>query len=177
MTEVRTVSSSGGEKGVKPARFDLIPAKAEWQLAELFGKGAEKYADRNWERGYEWSKSYGALRRHLNLWWRGEDTDSETGLPHLAAVAWHAFALLTFAEEHPEFDDRPASRPVMAAEREPYQVTDVEGRTWTRYTVGDLYGVSGSTNFIDWPNDRYVGRTLSKARIDEEIGIVNVMYL
>lgn len=116
--EVRTVSSTGGEKGVKLARFDLIPARPMWQVAELFGKGSLKYAARNWERGYEWSKSYGALCRHLNLFWQGEDYDmhkpdcapdcvEHTESHHLAAAAFHALALLEFEQTHPEFDDRP----------------------------------------------------------------------
>lgn len=115
--EVRSVSSTGGEKGVKLARFDLIPAGPLWTIAEVYGKGAQKYADRNWERGYEWSKSYGAMQRHLNQWYRGEDNDDHhpecpegcvqhTGMPHLALAAWHCLALLEYANTHPEFDDR-----------------------------------------------------------------------
>lgn len=106
-TEVRTVSSTGGEKGVKPERFDLIPTGPLTDLARLYGRGAEKYAARNYERGYEWSKSFGAMQRHAWLWWSGEDTDEETGVPHVINVAWHAFALCLFMTTHPEFDDRP----------------------------------------------------------------------
>ena len=104
--EIRSVSSTGAEKGVKPERFDLIPYPALKELAKLYGKGAEKYAEHNWRHGYEWSKSYSALMRHANQFWDGEDIDEEMGLSHMAAVAFHAFALLTFIEEHPEFDDR-----------------------------------------------------------------------
>lgn len=86
---------------------DLIPAWPLRMLAKLYGVGAQKYAERNWERGYEWSKSFAALNRHLWAWWAGEDKDAETGIPHLACVAWHAFALLEFSVEHREFDDRP----------------------------------------------------------------------
>jgi hypothetical protein len=110
--EIRTVASSGGEKGVKSARFDLIPADSLWLLAELYGRGAEKYEARNWERGYEWSKSFGALMRHAWLFWSGQDLDDGpggTGLPHMACVAFHAFALMEWASTHPEFDDRPSS--------------------------------------------------------------------
>lgn len=110
MTEVRTTSSTGGEKGVKPERFELIPIPALTMLARMYGRGAEKYnetcAEPNWRKGYEWSKSYAAIQRHLTQFWGGEDIDAETELPHMAAVAFHAFALLTFMEEHPDFDDR-----------------------------------------------------------------------
>lgn len=106
MAEIRTTSRTGGQKGVKPERFDLIPVGALTKLAAHYGVGAEKYADNQWRNGYEWSKSYAALQRHLNAWWGGEDTDEETGSSHMAAVAWHAFTLLTFIDEHPDFDDR-----------------------------------------------------------------------
>ncbi|UAK38387.1 DUF5664 domain-containing protein [Gordonia bronchialis] len=105
--EVRTTSSTGGQKGVKEERYDLIPAEPLRLLAALYGRGVAKYSERNWEAGYEWSKSFAALNRHLWQFWSGEDVDTETGLPHLASVAWHAFALLEYMTTHPEFDDRP----------------------------------------------------------------------
>ena len=97
---------TGGEKGQKLARFDLVPPDAEAALAEHFAKGAQKYADRNWERGTAWSLNYAAARRHLGLWWGGEDVDEEGG-SHLMAVAWHMFVLYHFTTSHPELDDRP----------------------------------------------------------------------
>ena len=105
--EVRiTDPNTGGEKGTKPARFGLIPSEALWQLAELYGKGSNKYSDHNWRKGYKWSLSYDALMRHANLFWQGEEIDDETKCPHMASVAFHAFALMTFCKEHPELDDR-----------------------------------------------------------------------
>lgn len=112
--EVRIVDAeTGGAKAQKLARFDLLPAQPIWQVAEHFGKGAAKYTtetepgDRNWERGYRWSLSYAALMRHAVQWWGGEDIDPETGSHHMAAVAFHALALLEFDRTHPEKDDRP----------------------------------------------------------------------
>lgn len=108
MTEERVVNEkTGGEKGKKLQRFDLIPPGPLWQLAEHYGRGAEKYADRNWERGVDWSLAFAALQRHAWAWWNGEDDDPETGSHHLACVAWHAFALLEYQRTHPELDDRP----------------------------------------------------------------------
>ena len=110
MTEVRMVSSTGGAKGVKPERFSLIPTRALALVARMYGRGAEKYHETpdnpNWRKGYEWSKSYDALMRHATQFWGGEDIDEEMQLPHMAAVAFHALTILTFMEEHPEFDDR-----------------------------------------------------------------------
>lgn len=107
MTERRMVDPrTGGEKGSKPARFDLIPPDALWKVAEVFGRGTDKYPARNWERGYAWSLSFAALQRHAWQFWGGEDVDPESGLPHMAHVAWHALALLRFMDAFPELDDR-----------------------------------------------------------------------
>ena len=106
-TEIRSVSATGGEKGTKVFRYDLVPGWPLRMLAKLYGVGARKYSERNWEKGYEWSKSFAALNRHLWAWWGGEDRDPETDIPHITCVAWHAFALSEFSVTHPEFDDRP----------------------------------------------------------------------
>ena len=106
--EVRSVNATtGAEKGVKEAAFDLIPPMPLYELASHYGRGARKYKSRNWEKGYEWSKSFAAMQRHAWLFWQGEDNDPETGSSHLTAVAWHAFALLEWTMTHPELDDRP----------------------------------------------------------------------
>ena len=130
MAEVRTTSATGGQKGTKLARFDLIPAGPLRELAEHYGRGAAKYADDQWRQGYEWRKSLAALARHENDFAAGKDYDvcsnepdncvpwpdgeehepdtcfNHTGSHHMAAVAWHAFLLLEFKDTHPEFDDR-----------------------------------------------------------------------
>lgn len=106
-TEVRmTDPDTGAQKGSKRARFDLIPVGPLWELAEHYGKGGEKYADRNWERGYDWHLSFSALMRHAWAFWDGEDIDPETGTKHIIAAAWQCFALAEFMDTHPEKDNR-----------------------------------------------------------------------
>lgn len=108
--EVRvTNATTGGEKGTKEVRLDLVPIYPLTELARLYGRGAAKYADRNWERGYDWSLSYAALMRHVTQWWGGEDRDPEMGTSHMASVAWHAFTLAEFERTHPELDNRPTA--------------------------------------------------------------------
>lgn len=109
--EVRvTNEQTGGAKGSKLARYDLIPVEALNEVAKLYGAGAAKYEDRNWERGYAWSLSYAALQRHVNAFWGGESIDPETGRHHLAAAVFHCFALMTFEKFHPfSLDDRSAT--------------------------------------------------------------------
>jgi hypothetical protein len=132
--EIRTTSSTGGQKGVKEAQYSLIPVGPLEELAVLFGRGARKYARHQWRNGYEWSKSYDAILRHQNAFWAGKDYDvcsndlqgcqhvdaegkpfdppapdtcyNHTGAHHMTAVAWHAFVLLEFKETHPDHDDR-----------------------------------------------------------------------
>lgn len=108
--EVRSVSSTGAMKGMKLARFDLLPVHALTEVAKHYGRTAQKYPPNNWRAGYEWSKSYAALMRHATQWWSGEDNDNDPAWdspsPHLAAVAWHALTLLEYAKDHPEMDDR-----------------------------------------------------------------------
>lgn len=106
VNEVRMVdAATGGEKCSKKARFDLIPPQPLWALAEHYGVGAEKYADRNWEKGYRWGLSMAALERHLYLWKMGERIDKETGSNHLTAVIWHAIALYEFERRGLGTDD------------------------------------------------------------------------
>lgn len=108
--EVRiTNSATGGEKGSKAERYDLLPWVEVAEVARLYGRGAAKYAPRNWERGYDWSLSFAAAHRHLAQFWGGESADQETGCHHLASVIFHALALMQFERTHPELDDRPLS--------------------------------------------------------------------
>jgi hypothetical protein len=116
--EIRATASTGGQKGQKLERGDLIPAEFRQALGRHYGIGARKYEDHNWARGYPWSWSLAALHRHLAAWEVGEETsierfvDRETGeelefeINHIIAVAWHAAALYWFSLHRREHDDR-----------------------------------------------------------------------
>lgn len=109
VNETRVVDpKTGGAKGSKLARYDLVPPAAAHALAEHYGRGCAKYTDRNWERGYAWGLSIAALERHFNAWKRGESYDPENGAHHLTAVAWHAFTLFEFERRRLGTDDRGA---------------------------------------------------------------------
>lgn len=95
--EIRvTDPMTGGQKGQKLQRFSLIPAKFLWALATHYGVGAQKYEDRNWEKGYKWSLSLDAHGRHLSAFLNHARHDPETGSHHLIAAIWHLIALYIF---------------------------------------------------------------------------------
>ena len=105
--EVRIVDpKTGGMKGQKPERYDLLPADAMDEVTRVYGFGASKYDDHNWLKGYAWGLSLGALIRHVFAFMRGEDRDPESGLYHLAHATFHCLALMTFAMRGLGTDDR-----------------------------------------------------------------------
>lgn len=98
--------ATGGEKGQKDQRYDLLPWAELSEVARLYGKGAEKYEDHNWKKGYNWSISFAAMMRHATQFWEGESFDEETGCHHLSSVVFHAIALMYFEKHHPGIDNR-----------------------------------------------------------------------
>lgn len=88
-------------------RFDLLPPHALEQVVEIFTFGATKYGDRNWELGMDWARLFGAMSRHTWAWYRGEDTDSESGKSHLAHAVCCLLMLLEYAHTKKGRDNRP----------------------------------------------------------------------
>lgn len=135
MSEVRKTAATGGQKGEKPEQFHTIPYEALAELARVYKFGASKYADYNYRLGYEWSLSFNAMMRHAWAFWGGEDTDEESGLNHMAHVAWHALNLVLFAElgadVYGELDDRPSGP---AAD---FGIDEPDPKDWSE--VGNLY--------------------------------------
>lgn len=86
-----------GEEGVKydkdKPRWGLLPWDGLAPVVDVLTYGAKKYAPDNWRKvpGWEW-RYWDAAHRHLAAYGRGEKTDPETGLPHLA----HAVCCLLF---------------------------------------------------------------------------------
>ncbi len=75
-------------------RYDLLPTDSLKELVKVFTYGVEKYDSRNWEQGMEWGRIYGAIQRHLNAFWSGEEINQEDGnLSHLAQAAWGCLVL------------------------------------------------------------------------------------
>jgi hypothetical protein len=88
-------------------RYDLIPPEALKSLVEIYTYGANKYGERNWEKGILYSRIYAAVMRHLQDWFMGEEYDRESGLHHLSHATWGLFTLRAYVDrEMLEFDDR-----------------------------------------------------------------------
>lgn len=89
--------------------YHLLPPELLEGVSEVLQFGAHKYTARNWELGMDWSRPFAALMRHMWAWWRGENTDPETGFSHL----WHAGCciafLIAFEQRGVGTDDRPTA--------------------------------------------------------------------
>lgn len=87
-------------------RYDLLPEPALEAMARVLAYGAQKYGEHNWRAGMSWSRLFAATLRHLWAFWRGEDNDPESGLPHLAHAQTNIAFLIAFTKDKPVFDDR-----------------------------------------------------------------------
>ena len=108
--------SEGRKDDTGKTRIELFAPEAIFAISAVLTYGAEKYEDRNWERGMSWGRVFGATMRHLWAWWGGKgpttksflfgDLDDETGFSHL----WHAgcciMFLIAFEERGVGTDDR-----------------------------------------------------------------------
>ena len=104
------MSELGGKKesqGLKKAPWHLLPYAALSEVVNVFWHGAQKYGERNWEKGMPYSDVFGGVMRHLTEWWEGNDLDSETKLNHLA----HACAGILFLLSYQIFGDGKDDRP------------------------------------------------------------------
>ena len=98
------------DEGVKfdtgKPRMDLLAPEALMGIAKILSYGANKYEDRNWEKGMNWGRVYGALQRHLNAFWGGEELDEESGLRHIDHAACCIHFLQTYSSRNIGTDDR-----------------------------------------------------------------------
>lgn len=107
--EVRiTDPETGGQKGSKLAQLGALDPASLLVLGEVAGMGTVKYERYNFLRGYAWSLSFDAMMRHALAFWSGEDVDPESGMPHMAHVAWHGLTMVAFLLHGLGTDDRPA---------------------------------------------------------------------
>lgn len=114
-------------------RYDLISVIALKRLAELMGRGAEKYGDRNWEEGIPLSRFYASLFRHMIQWAEGDTTED-----HLAAVLFNAMGIL-HTEQLIVWGDLPVTlgnAGSLATVLEEYERSKIVGKTPTGNSEG-----------------------------------------
>ena len=91
---------------------DKIPFHLWPETATLLGSsalldGASKYGRSNFRAvGVRASIYYDACRRHMNKWFEGENTDPDSGLPHLAHALACIAILVEASEQGNMTDDR-----------------------------------------------------------------------
>lgn len=114
--EVMAKTGHKDDQGKLP--IHLIPPEFIFALAAILQFGAEKYAPRNWEKGFSYSRAFSALMRHMWAWWGGSlptndnfllgTVDEETKYSHLWHAAFCIMVLVTFEiRKRNELDDRP----------------------------------------------------------------------
>ena len=111
----------GGRLNTEKTRYDLIEPYQKQQKAQVYTKGARKYADNNWLQGMAWSKCVASGMRHIEAFLRGEDYDfypdtcegckagdctAHTGELHTAQAAWNFDAITSYYKWFPQGDDR-----------------------------------------------------------------------
>lgn len=65
--------------------WDLLPIESIEEIIKVLMFGAKKYARDNWKNVEPYDiRYYNATLRHLTAWKKGEQTDSETNINHLA---------------------------------------------------------------------------------------------
>lgn len=122
----KIVIGQGARKNEGKIKYELLEPFAQQQKAQIFTKGAMKYAPNNWLQGMDWSKCYASALRHAAAWARGEDYDidhncpdcqksletgqwqcrNHTGELHSALAAWNWDAITSYYKYYPQGDDR-----------------------------------------------------------------------
>jgi hypothetical protein len=98
---------SGARYNSGKTKYDLIPIHLLKDACDVFDFGSKKYSAFNWAKGMPWSVPYASMMRHMQAWYRGEQNDAESGLPHLAHAMCNLIMLTHYASYYKDGDDRP----------------------------------------------------------------------
>ena len=93
----------------KPA-MSLVDPEFVMGVASVMGFGARKYAAHNWQQGegFKYTRVLNSMLRHVFAYMRGEDTDPESGLSHMAHCGCNVLFLLHYIKNKSRYknDDR-----------------------------------------------------------------------
>lgn len=132
------------ESNVGRGRFDLIPYEAMEAWAKWTEDGAEKYGERNWEKGVSVKDCINRMIRHaikVGNGWTDED--------HLAAVMWNAAVAITIMQRFPELNDHAWNN---AEEENPNMIS--EDDKMFLITALESGGMGDMINIRDWLDRR-----------------------
>jgi len=94
--------------GVRKAPMSTLPAPVLFEMGLAMMEGARKYGRHNYRAvGVRASVYYDAFMRHVAAWWEGEDTDPDSGLPHLSKAGACLVVLRDSLRRGNCNDDRP----------------------------------------------------------------------
>ena len=90
--------------------WQLLPWDGIRCITKVLQFGANKYGNRNWEKGMDWDRQYRAAIEHLTSWFQTGKPDPESGYSHL----WHAgcciLFLITYELRGAGRDNRPCAK-------------------------------------------------------------------
>lgn len=87
---------------VDKVRFSLIEPEFLEEFAAVLSDGAKKYSTDNWKKCKDASLYIDALHRHINAFQKGELTDKDTGLSHLAHATCNLMFLHWMVKNEPK---------------------------------------------------------------------------
>jgi hypothetical protein len=85
-----TTNEKGGSQSDIPVRFDLIDARAMFEMAKVLDSGAKKYGTDNW-RGIDINDHLNHLLMHTYAYLAGDSTDDH--LSHILCRATFALGV------------------------------------------------------------------------------------
>lgn len=112
MTTTSKDSNPKDALGVKKVPLHAVPVKPLLEVGLAMMEGGRKYGTHNYrEIGVRMSTYYNATMRHLMAWWEGEDTDKDSGVPHLIKAITCLFVVRDSIHMGNCVDDRPIQYP------------------------------------------------------------------
>jgi len=87
----RTSFETGAQRDCQggKGRMDLLPMRALMEVSKIFEAGANKYSERNWEKGMPLSRYADSMQRHFAKWMIGRDDER-----HLEMACWNLLCLV-----------------------------------------------------------------------------------
>jgi hypothetical protein len=104
-----TAESGAMREAIGVPYFRQVPLEAIAAGACALEYGANKYSNRNWEKGLPWQQMIDSLKRHIEDFERGRDYDDShggSGLPHIALIMSSAMMLTASVIRDIGEDDR-----------------------------------------------------------------------